>query len=133
MSIRHLIQHDWVEMFEEYSIQANWGCVHGDMHGLNVLLSDDLLPVLIDYGDVGESPLSKDPVTFELSTFFHPNGPLKDSVWPDENDALAWGKAEFSSGNCPAVEFFNSCREWSEEVAVGKRERAAVAGRQVRR
>lgn len=127
LSIRHLIQHDWVERFEEYPIQANWGCVHGDMHGLNILLSDDLLPVLIDYGDVGESPLSKDPVTFELSTFFHPNGPLKDSVWPDQNDALVWGKNEFSGGNCPAVEFFDSCREWSEGVAAGKRERAAVA------
>ncbi|RMP62854.1 hypothetical protein ALQ18_02336 [Pseudomonas marginalis pv. marginalis] len=126
-NIRHLIKHEWVESFEQSPVQVKWGCVHGDLHGMNVLLSEALVPVLIDYGDVAEGAASRDPVTFELSTFFHPEGPLKGSEWPNENEALLWGQQEFSDPNCPAKEFFNSCREWAEAVAAGKRERAAVA------
>lgn len=125
--VRELITHDWIEGFERNQVQVNWGCVHGDLHGLNVLLSDSSAPVIIDYGDVGEGPVSRDPITFELSTFFHPDGPLKDSVWPTEGDALLWGQREFTTGDNPASVFFESCREWAETVAAGKRERAAVA------
>lgn len=126
-SISGLIEHDWIERFETNSIQVKWGCVHGDLHGLNVLVSPDELPVLIDYGDVGERALSTDPITFELSTFFHPEGPLKDSDWPNANTALNWGQPDFVDGQCPSPDFFNNCRIWAETVAVGKRERAAVA------
>lgn len=126
-AIRHLIQHDWVDRFEQSPVFANCVCVHGDLHGMNVLLSDTMVPVLIDYGDVGEGVASRDPITFELSVFFHPEGPLKDSQWPDESEALLWGQSNFVTESCPAAEFFNSCREWAEAVAAGKRERAAVA------
>ncbi|ETK22704.1 response regulator [Pseudomonas sp. FH1] len=124
---RHLVSHEWVERFEQNPVLVKWGCVHGDLHGMNVLLSDALVPVLIDYGDVEEGALSRDPITFELSTFFHPDGPFKNSEWPNEREALLWGDAEFANLNCPAEEFFNGCREWAETVAAGKRERAAVA------
>lgn len=125
--VRHLITHDWVEKFEQNAVLVKWGCVHGDLHGMNILLSDNDIPVLIDYGDIEEGPLCRDPVTFELSTFFHPTGPFKNSVWPNEEESLLWGQPEFSGNNCPAEEFFAACREWSESVAAGKRERAAVA------
>lgn len=126
-SVSNLIEHDWIERFETNSVQVKWGCVHGDLHGLNVLVSPDELPVLIDYGDVGERALSTDPITFELSTFFHPEGPLKDSDWPSADTAMNWGQPEFVDGDCPSPDFFNNCRIWAETVAVGKRERAAVA------
>lgn len=125
--VRKLIRHEWIDGFERNKVQVNWGCAHGDLHGLNVLLSDALAPVIIDYGDVGEGAVSKDPITFELSTFFHPDGPLRDSVWPTEDEALLWGQQEFTKGGNPAEEFFESCRQWAEAVAAGKRERAAVA------
>lgn len=125
--ISHLIEHDWIERFETNSIQVKWGCVHGDLHGLNVLVSPDEKPVLIDYGDVGERALSTDPITFELSTFFHPKGPLRENDWPDSNTALNWGQPDFVDEQCPSQHFFNNCRVWAETVAVGKRERAAVA------
>lgn len=125
--VRNLINNDWVENFEQNTVQVKWGCTHGDLHGMNVLLSNENIPVLIDYGDVEESAVSKDPITFELSTFFHPDGPLKESGWPNEDQALLWGTSEFSTQDCPAQEFYESCREWAEAVAAGKRERAAVA------
>ncbi|MGN8144033.1 response regulator [Pseudomonas sp. 22105] len=125
--IRSLITHDWVERFEQNPVLVKWGCVHGDLHGMNILLSDNGIPVLIDYGDIEEGALCRDPVTFELSTFFHPAGPFKNSDWPNEEESLLWGQSEFSTTNCPAEEFFAACREWSESVAAGKRERAAVA------
>ncbi|MCK7335476.1 hypothetical protein L8O29_11810 [Enterobacter kobei] len=126
-AISGLIEHDWIERFETNFIQVKWGCVHGDLHGLNVLVSPDGKPVLIDYGDVGERALSTDPITFELSTFFHPEGPLKDNDWPNSNTALNWGQPDFVDEQCPSPDFFNNCRVWAETVSVGKRERAAVA------
>ncbi|TCW42924.1 response regulator receiver domain-containing protein [Phytobacter diazotrophicus] len=126
-SILGLIEHDWIERFETNFVQVKWGCVHGDLHGLNVLVSPDKTPVLIDYGDVGERALSTDPITFELSTFFHPEGPLKDIDWPNAGTALYWGQPDFVDAQCPSPNFFNNCRIWAETVAVGKRERAAVA------
>lgn len=126
-SVTGLIEHDWVERFETVSIQVKWGCVHGDLHGLNVLVSPDQMPVLIDYGDVGERPLSTDPITYELSIFFHPEGPYQHSDWPSDNTAQSWGRTNFVDTECPAPDFFNNCRIWAEAVSVGKRERAAVA------
>jgi len=125
--ISHLINHDWVEGFEKNQVQAKWGCVHGDLHGLNVLVSPGNVPVIIDYGDVGERPLSTDPITFELSVFFHPEGPLKGSEWPDRERSRLWGQSAFIDSSCPYSEFFTSCHAWAESVSVGKRERAAVA------
>ena len=125
--IRPLISHEWVDNFEMNSVQINWGCVHGDLHGLNVLSSSDSVPVLIDYGDVCECASSRDPITFELSVFFHPEGPLRNSAWPNNELATLWGQVEFINDDCPATEYFKSCREWSVKVSVGRRERAAVA------
>lgn len=126
-AVSHLITNDWTEKFETNPIYVMWGCVHGDLHGLNILVSPGSVPVLIDYGDVGEGPLSTDAITFELSVFFHPDGPYKNIEWPSESTALSWGQPEFIDDQCPAPEFFSECRKWAETVSVGKRERAAVA------
>ncbi|MDU8498213.1 hypothetical protein RYB01_03345 [Pseudomonas syringae] len=126
-SVAHLISHEWTDRFEANPLHVRWGCVHGDLHGLNILVSEDAVPVLIDYGDVGEGALSTDPITLELSVFFHPKGPLRDSIWPSENTAKNWGQSDFIDDQCPSPEFFSKCQEWAEAVSVGKRERAAVA------
>lgn len=126
-NVRDLIQHAWIDNFENSPIQVNWGCTHGDLHGFNILVSDSLTPVLIDYGDVGEAPCSSDPITLELSSLFHVNGPFKDGDWPSEATAALWGQDGFIDESCPAPAFFHSCREWSELAAVGRRERSAVA------
>jgi Ser/Thr protein kinase RdoA (MazF antagonist) len=56
----------WVREFEQKSIQTKWCCIHGDLHGCNVLVKTDGLSIIIDYGDVEPGPASLDPVTLEL-------------------------------------------------------------------
>ncbi|MBB3973375.1 phosphotransferase [Hansschlegelia beijingensis] len=48
-------------------------CLHGDLHGMNILFDGSGQPVLIDFGDVGVGSSCVDPVTLELSTVFHPD------------------------------------------------------------
>lgn len=125
--IKHLISHNWIDNFEASPIQVNWGCTHGDLHGFNILVTDALTPILIDYGDVSENACSVDPITLELSSLFHLNSPMKGQGWPSTSTANAWGQDEFIDDACPAPEFLKSCHEWAESTAVGRRERSAVA------
>lgn len=118
---------NWIEEFESRLLQTKFGYCHGDLHGMNVLASPDGYPILIDYGDVGDSAASWDAVTLELSLFFHPDGPLRESDWPTLEQAQNWGNLEDYLQNCPYPIFIRSCREWATEVAAGHREVAACA------
>jgi CheY-like chemotaxis protein len=117
----------WSDNFEKLDIQVKWGCSHGDLHGLNILVSTKGIPVLIDYGDAGESPSCIDPITLELSLFFHPEGPLKNSDWPTPLQANNWGNLEVYLEGCPCQYFVQACRKWALNIAAGDREVAAVA------
>lgn len=117
----------WADEFEARSAQMNWGCVHGDFHGLNVLLTNNGSPAIIDYGDIKDGPLSLDPISLELSILFHPKGSLVDSPWPDSETSLLWGDLEQYLLGCPCPEYIRACRCWTVNVAAGKREIAAVA------
>lgn len=117
----------WAAAFEETEIQVKWGCAHGDLHGLNVLVARDGTPILIDYGDVGDGPASTDAITLEMCLFFHPKGPLRNSVWPSHQQALHWGNLDTYLDGCPFPEFVRACRKWALDVAAGDREVAAVA------
>ena len=125
--VRDLASIPWIDKFENYTIQSKQACSHGDLHGLNVLVSNEGIPILIDYGDVANGPASVDPITLELSLFFHPDGPLKNSIWPTGESAEMWGELDSYLIGCPCPEFVRSCRNWAAEVAVGDREVAAVA------
>jgi CheY-like chemotaxis protein len=118
---------DWTYRFEGLEIPVKWGCVHGDFHGGNVLLSAQGDPAIIDYGDVGEGPMSLDAIALEFSLFFHPNGPCKNGEWPTADQAEHWDNLDQYLVNCPYPEFIRQCRRWSIEMAAGSRERAAVA------
>jgi len=125
---QEFLQHvSWAESFESKVIQVKWGCAHGDLHGLNILVSNSGVPTLIDYGDVGDGPSSIDPVTLELCLFFHPQGPLKTAEWPTTLQAQQWGDLNIYLQGCPYPEFVRACREWALRVAAGDREVAAVA------
>ena len=117
----------WAAEFEGREIQTRWACIHGDLHGSNVLLAGDGRAVVIDYGDVGEGPASLDPVTLELSAIFHPQGPLKDSVWPTLDQAKQWGDLESYLEGCPIPAFIRECRSWAARAAAGNREICASA------
>lgn len=116
----------WIQSFETENIQTRWTCVHGDLHGSNILVSSNGTSVLIDYGDVGDGPASTDPVTLELSLVFHPNRP-KLEPWPSPEQARRWGTPEAYLEGCAAGDFIRACREWARAASAGKREIAAAA------
>lgn len=117
---------DWTEGFEDREIQVRWACSHGDLHGSNVLVSNNMV-ALIDYGDVGDGPASLDPVTLELSLLFHPNAPNKAGLWPSMEQSKVWGDLDVYLDECPFPQFVRECRAWALSVAAGKREVAASA------
>ena len=117
----------WANDFETNHIQVKAGCAHGDLHGLNILISESGTPILIDYGDSGVEPSSIDPLTLELSIFFHPEGPLRFSEWPSEEQAKCWGDMTKYLDGCPFPDFIKACREWAKRISAGDREIAAVA------
>jgi hypothetical protein len=122
----------WTAEFEVRQIQTRWSCVHGDLHGENVLVAHDGSAVIIDYGDVGEGMVSLDPVTLELSLLFHPKGPLRPGnagfgAWPTQAQAAAWGDLDQYVIGCPAEAFVRECRSWAVRSAAGHREIAATA------
>jgi len=117
---------DWAENFETSQIQTRWACIHGDLHGSNILIAENGSAVLIDYGDVGDGPASLDPVTLELSLLFHPQG-VDLGEWPSLEQARQWGVVESYLEGCPAAEFIRACRQWLSRVSAGNREIAASA------
>lgn len=117
----------WINEFEARQIQVKWCCIHGDLHGKNVLLGENGSVVVIDYGDVGQGTASLDPITFELSLHFHPEGPFKDSGWPTLGQAAQWGDLDKYLDGCPNPLLIREIRRWTDEVAAAKREVAASA------
>jgi hypothetical protein len=63
----------------------------------------------------------------QLSLFFHPEGPLKNSDWPTPLQANNWGNLEVYLEGCPCQYFVQACRKWALNIAAGDREVAAVA------
>ena len=125
--IRAAYELDWVVDFEGREIQSRWACVHGDLHGCNVLVAADGAIALIDYGDVGEGPASLDPVTLELSLLFHPDAGGAGGEWPSVDQARAWGALDTYLVECPFPEFVRECRQWALSVGAGNRDVAASA------
>lgn len=117
---------EWARSFEAINIQTRWACIHGDLHGNNVLVSADGSIALIDYGDVGVGSVSLDPITLELSLIFHPQKPALHG-WPTLDQARQWGSLDSYLVGCPVSEFVSACRAWSDHIAAGQREVAAAA------
>lgn len=118
---------DWARDLENRQMQVRWCCVHGDLHGLNVLVDADNKCVLIDYGDIADGPASLDPITLEFSVLCHSVGPLVASPWPQADRALQWGDLGNYLQDCPCPNFVRECRAWAKRVAVGDRELAVTA------
>lgn len=124
---KELITFEWLDQFENQEIQTRWCSTHGDLHGLNILISDEAAPILIDYGDVADGPVSLDPVTLELSLHFHIDGPFRNSSWPTLEQARAWGDLTEYLKDCPNPDFVRACRVWATNAAPGNREIAVCA------
>ena len=64
--------------FEKNNCQFYISIQHADLHGKNILTSEQSNPIIIDYGDIKFAPSVLDIVTLELSPFFHPS--IKDKL-----------------------------------------------------
>lgn len=109
----------FVKEIEEIEVDASISCIHGDLHGANILVNPKYIPVLIDFGDVGEGYTCLDPVTLELSMVFHPDGsalglagPLLKLIerWPDIETYIESNQLK------PAIV---ACRDWAHDVGGG--------------
>ncbi|MDB5575363.1 MAG: hypothetical protein JWR80_539 [Bradyrhizobium sp.] len=117
---------DWAPAYEAEYVQTRWCCVHGDLHGGNILVSPDQLAVLIDYGDVGPSAASFDPLTLELSAVLHPDIE-KSAAWPTLEQCRNWANVDIYLDGSPIPLFVRQCRAWAGALAAGDREIAATA------
>lgn len=116
----------WAAEFESRQIQTRWCCVHGDLHGENILVSPEGGVLVIDYGDVGFGAAAYDPMTLELSAVLQDN-PTQGPDWPTADACRQWHDLDAYLVGCPMPEFIRACRAWSEKLMVGRRELAACA------
>lgn len=116
----------WAAEFESRQIQTRWCCVHGDLHGENILVSREGGVLVIDYGDVGFGSAAYDPMTLELSAVLQDN-PTRGPDWPTADVCRQWHDLDAYLVGCPMPEFIRACRAWSEKLMVGRRELAACA------
>jgi CheY-like chemotaxis protein len=100
---------------------------HGDLHGLNVLVSNTNEPTLIDYGEVRRANAGLDPITLELSIVYHPAMEGKLGGWPSAAHASAWHDIDAYCDGCPVEEFVRICRAWAYDVSAGQEEVLATA------
>jgi CheY-like chemotaxis protein len=117
---------NWATEFESREIQTRWCCVHGDLHGENILVSSEGNVLVIDYGDVGPGSAGYDPVTLELSAVLQAN-PTLGPAWPTADACRQWHDLDAYLVGCPMPEFIRACRGWAERLVVGRRELAACA------
>jgi len=102
--------------FESTSTSALYSVQHGDLHGENVLVGTGGNILLIDFGDVGVSPIVLDPLTLEFSLLFHSDSPTLGSGWPTVAQAERWWDVDSYLENCPVPDFVVACRAWSLEL-----------------
>jgi len=115
-----------VQSCDSVDLTARKCTQHGDLHGKNVLVSDQGEPILIDYGDVRKTSGCLDPITLELSTVFHPGAREIRGQWPTPNQMATWFDLDAFVAGCPFEEYIRECRSWLADVAASDQEIAAV-------
>jgi CheY-like chemotaxis protein len=111
----------------DLSVNVKAAMSHGDLHGLNVLVSQRGEPTLIDYGDVRRANSALDPITLELSALFHPVMAGRLGLWPSLHQAAAWFDLDGFCVGCPIPDYVRACRDWATTVSAGEGEMLATA------
>lgn len=117
----------WIPEVETKTIQSRSCCIHGDLHGGNLLLSSTGQPMLIDFGDVGPGTVSLDPITLEFCLYFHPQFVPISAAWIGGIDADNWHSLDQYAASTPRPQFVRDCRAWAHEVGASGREVLASA------
>lgn len=99
--------------FERKTLNINSCIQHADLHGKNILVSEELNPIIIDYGDIQEASSVLDIVTLELSPYFHPaaSGSTSPSIKLFEN----WFDEEAHIKLSPFPEVSKFLRGWKND------------------
>jgi CheY-like chemotaxis protein len=118
---------DWVADFEQRAVQVRWGCSHGDLHCGNILVNGTLLPMVIDFGEVGDGPSALDAISLEMSLLFHPASSARTASWPSGADIERWDNVDRFTENAVPREMIRASRQWAHSVAAGDREVYACA------
>lgn len=102
----------WRNEIEELTVSVKWGRTHGDLHGGNILISNDRSPILIDFGDLAERATSLDPCSILLSPFFHPDTAKLAAEIIDRAELIDTLDKLHCSCELPFAYFINSTLNW---------------------
>jgi CheY-like chemotaxis protein len=112
--------------FDRRPVQVTPSSAHGDLHCYNVLVTLDQRVILIDYGRTGPSTAAFDPVSLELSFYYHRDAAAIRDDWLKSLNPTLWADEE---GYCvgAAGQIVAACRRWARGAAAGRREILACA------
>jgi len=114
----HKLSFDWQQL-ESVKVWITRCRQHRDLHGLNVLLKNRQVPLLIDFAEVGIATASLDPLTLELSLLFHPACKSLYPGWPSMEQAQQWDDLDAFTSGCPGADYVRACRKWAFEIEAG--------------
>ena len=118
---------NWAAGFEARELQVHLGCIHGDLHGENVLFCDESNdPVFIDYGDVKQGPMALDWMTLECSILFHPGASILGIEPGMRVDPKEWASGGQYSSVESVARYSALCRSIAESEGLHKRELVAA-------
>lgn len=102
---------------ESIQISASTSCIHGDLHGGNILVNQAGTPVLIDFGDVGPGYSGLDPITLEMSLIFHPDC-VSSGVSQEIRASLErWPIIDEYCQDNPFSNVVKYCRDWAYDIS----------------
>lgn len=106
-----------IKDIEDIFVNISKSCIHGDLHGGNVLVNQTGTPILIDFGDVGFNYTSLDPITLEMSLIFHPDcvvSEVSHEIRPSINN---WPNIDQYCQDNPFKEVIKYCRNWAYDIS----------------
>lgn len=112
---------------EKKPVRHRKGCIHADLHGGNILIDGGGRPIIIDFGEVGDGASALDPITLDLSLFFHPDS-VKDGLMSKAEGVLeSWADPDAYLSRHPFPKFAKACRDWAYDIGGGDRAVLACA------
>lgn len=112
---QHGLEH--LRKIEGIHVSASSSCIHGDLHGGNILVNRTGTPVLIDFGDVGFGFTGLDPITLEMSLVFHPDCVLSGVSQEIRSFLTHWPVVDGYCQNNPFGNIVKYCRDWAYDIS----------------